>query len=95
MTGPAPATLQPRSGSFNAHRHIAGDFLDMTQDREASAHLTVRYRFIHPKLLTAQEVRVSSISVFGIGSGDVGASVLPMNASLMPYLVIGEDWSAT
>ena len=37
--------------------------LDMTKDRQASAHLAVRYRLIHPKLPMAQEVRVSSISV--------------------------------
>jgi hypothetical protein len=35
----------------------------MTKDREASAHLAVPNRLIHPKLPMAQEVRVSSISV--------------------------------
>src|SRR5829696_5823507 len=45
------------------HRHIAGDFLGMAEDGQASTHLTIEQWITHAGSPTDQPTQVSSISL--------------------------------
>jgi hypothetical protein len=48
------------------HGHVAGDFLDMTQDRQAPTHLAVQLGFTHPDSLRSRDPSVNHLCQFYI-----------------------------